>query len=208
MPLGVFAEPYISPSKYSKALDLWDMDTKANLWWEDRLKQQIAKDIAREGSKSYEVALEVESIEALVGLFDASAKVHEKAVRNLSRELNSERFNLAALDFLPTDWSSDKSKLHVLSLVWWGVAEGRLAVPQCWDSVDDFADLVLMMYDWNPAYVVAVLKNPESPWNSDEEFFVGEAQLEACNDALEGAALLLESLKCAAKNGFPRKPSR
>ena len=60
---------------------------------------------------------------------------------------------------------------------------------------DEFVGILLELERWNPAYLLAVLENPEEPQRGDEEVSTRPSDLENARSAEHAAARLLEQLE-------------
>lgn len=161
--------------------------------WEFELNEAIAEEIALVCDREYGVKNIKEPMRGLVDIFGASPEVQERGRLRLVASLNKEPLNLAARKWLPPDWRNNNS-LHVLGLMLWGVSEAN-TVPEYWETEDLAGGLIAAMMGWNPAYVMALLQNPERPESAGEEVFISAEDIEGQESAEDAAWVLMESLE-------------
>ena len=175
---------------------------KAKQWpWDIVLNNVIGEVIAEDLKRDHGASGLKEPMDGLAGIFGARKEIRQRACRRLAQRLNSEPINTAAKKWLPTDWRGDDGELFVLSLMLWGLSEGGLAAPAYWETEDQVGGLIVEMGRWNPAFVMAILENPEQPEASGEETCFSATDIEQAEDAESAAALLLELLESAAIAG-------
>jgi hypothetical protein len=169
--------------------------------WDVALNSVIGEVVAEDGKRDYGVSGLEKPMAGLAGIFGARKEIRQRACRRLAQRLNSEPINAAAKNWLPTNWRGDDGELFVLSLMLWGLGEGGLAAPAYWETEDQAGGLIAGMGRWNPAFVMAILENPEQPEASGEEASFSATDIEQAEDAESAAALLLELLESAAIAG-------
>ncbi len=175
---------------------------KPRQWpWDVVLNNVIGEVVAEDMKQEHGVSGLQEPMAGLTGIFGVREEIRQRACRRLAQRINLEPINAAAKLWLPPDWGGDDGKLFVLSLMLWGLNEGGLAAPSHWETKDLVGGLLAEMGRWNPAFVMAILENPESPQSADEEVCFSAASIEQADDAESAAALLLELLESAAISG-------
>jgi hypothetical protein len=177
-------------------------DIKSDPWpWDVALNDVIGEICAEDALREIGVPSLKEPIAGLSGIFGVTKELRWRACRRLAQRLNRDPINVAARNWLPLDWRGDDGHLFVLTLMQWGLVEGGLQSPSYWETEDVAAGLIAGMKHWNPAFVMALLMNPERPEQSDEEASICADTLENAEDAETAAARLLDSLESAACNG-------
>lgn len=176
-----------------------EAEEKAVPFWEIQLRQCI-KDQLIADAMAMDVNACTDDFEQLLNQFGPSDELRERARRQLVRQLNNDPINKSAKKWLPIGYTSD-DVLHILSLMQWGVVEEGIA-PDYWETTDCCAELIINMQSWNPAFVMAVMKNPECPEQSEEESSLFSGDLERQDDATGAACVLLEQLESAVRNDF------
>jgi hypothetical protein len=176
-----------------------EAEEKAVPFWEIQLRQCI-KDQLIADAMAMDVNACTDAFEKLLNQFGPSDQLRERARRQLVRQLNSDPINESAKKWLPISYQSD-DVLHILSLMQWGVVEGGIA-PAYWETPDYCSELIINMQGWNPAFVMAVMQNPECPEQSEEESSLCFGDLERQADANGAACVLLEQLESAVRNDF------
>jgi hypothetical protein len=180
---------------------------RANSWpWEvalnDVINEVAAENVPRENGTS-------ELKERLSGgAIKVSKAIRFRARMILAQRLNQSPINVAARNWLPPERRGDDDQLYVLELVLWGLAQGNIAVPAYWATAEEAAELIVKMHDWNPAFVMAVINNPEDPDSSRDQICLFGHDLGQAPDATSAAVTLLESLETAANAGNLTTPNR
>lgn len=175
---------------------------KTKPWpWDVTLNAVIGEIVGEDGLRDHEVLDLKEPAAGLAAIFGSSPMTRRRACMRLAQRLNQEQINVAARNWLPPDWGSNVHHLHALSLMLWGLTEAHLSAPSYWQTTDEVAGLVACMLDWNPAFVMAVLTNPERPESADDEVFLDAQDVEQAEDAATAAAYMLESLEIAVIAG-------
>jgi len=173
--------------------------------WENELRDAIAEEIASSAERDMGVKNLKEPTRGLLDIFDCLPATREQGRLRLVRKLNHDPLNAAAKRWLPPSWGDDNT-LHVLSLMLWGACEAS-TVPDYWETPDVVGELVADMMKWNPAYVMAMLQNPENPEAAHEEVSLTADKLSARDNAGGAAWLLMEQLEIAIKNRNDILPS-
>lgn len=166
--------------------------------WEKELHDAIAEEIAFSAARNLGVKNLKDPMRGPLDIFGCRLATREQGRLRLVSRLNNAPINIVAKRWLPANWEVDGT-LHVLSLMLWGASEAG-TVPDYWETPDVAAALVVQMNRWNPAYVMALLQNPESPEAAHEEVSLTADDLSVKNDATDAAWLLMEQLEIAIKN--------
>ncbi len=176
--------------------------------WDVVLNNVIGEVVAEDMKREHGVSGRQEPMAGLAGIFGIREEIRRRACRRLAQRINLEPINAAAKQRLPPDWGGDDGELFVLSLMLWGLNEGGLAAPSYWETEDAVGGLIAEMGRWNPAFVMAILENPESPESADEAVCFSADNINQAEDAESAAAILLQSLEEAANAGHLNKPIR
>lgn len=174
--------------------------------WDAALNGVIGEILAEDALRDLDVPGLKEPLAGLAGIFGVKEELRRRACRRLAQRLNQDPINVAARNWLPADWRGDDGNLFVLSLILWGLVEGGLETPSYWETEDVAAGLIADMNHWNPAFVMALVLNPERPEQSDDEVSLWAGTLEDAGDAETAAACLLQSLEFAARSGVLFSP--
>lgn len=175
--------------------------------WDIALNDVIGEVAAEDANREYDLPGLKEPLTGLAAIFGVKEELRRRACRRLAQRLNRDPINAAARSWLPPDWRGNDGHLFVLTLMQWGLDEGGLAPPSYWETTDLVAGLIAEMNDWNPAFVMALLINPERPERCGEEASLDADMLENAEDAQTAATYLLESLEIAARNGVLSGPT-
>lgn len=172
--------------------------------WESDLNNAIAEVMVGDAEIGDGSKLLQEAFCGLIDIFDCLPEVRERGRIRLVKRLNEEPINIAAKKWLTggkwfTSGWAGKDRLHVLSLMLWGITEAK-TVPSYWETDDLACELVAKMLRWNPAYVMALLQNPEHPELADEEVNLTSDDLSKQAFPDDAAWLLMEQLKIAVMN--------